>query len=154
MSETMDGKILKFRPAGEKWWNKPLVSHNRRHMPAELAILSLETGPTEAGAWMNSRGTASGVVELVFQSATARTTRRVSLPPFVSEVLKRLLSSAGLKRGCPDLVIWDEGTKAVRFVEVKWRLRDRPTDEQGLFFETARRKGFVSKVVEWEFCAT
>lgn len=65
-------------------------------------------------------------------------TRRISLPDFVSETLKRTYEAAEVKRGCPDLVIWNEDSKQVRFVEVKCPHWDRPTKEQELFLGSGK----------------
>lgn len=146
--------ILRFESAKQKWWNKPLIIFKGRVLPAELAILSLELGPGESGAWMNSRGIVSGVVDLQSSSGiskSALSTKRASLPGFVSEMLFQIFETANLKRGCPDLVIWDEQARRVRFVEVKCPHWDKPTREQEMFFKAAGDAGIDSKIIEWEF---
>jgi len=150
--------ILKLEPARHEWWNKPLVIFGGRTIPAELAILALELSAGEKGAWMNSRGTTSGVVDLTTSpegSAHGKyVTRRTSLPDFVSERLKRMFQAAQIKRGCPDLVIWNEDSKRMRLVEVKCPHWDRPTKEQELFLKAAEKAGILVKIVEWGFCET
>jgi hypothetical protein len=150
--------ILKLEPASHKWWNKPLVSFGGRALPAELAVLALELSPGEKGVWMNSRGTANGVVGLTTSpegSAHGKyVTQRISLPGFVSEMLKRMYQVAEVKRGCPDLVIWNEDSKQMRLVEVKCPRWDRPSKEQELFLKAADKAGIPAKIVEWEFHET
>jgi hypothetical protein len=75
--------MLQFESAGQKWWNKPLVSFRERPVPAELAVLTIELGAGESGVWMNSRGIVSGVVDIAAENNTY-VTRRVALPAFVS----------------------------------------------------------------------
>jgi hypothetical protein len=53
---------LSFDRSDVRWWQKPLVRVGDRDLPAELVILQRELRPGEAGAWLNSRGTKSGVV--------------------------------------------------------------------------------------------
>jgi len=141
-----------LRSAGEKWWGKPLVLFEHRHLPAELVVLAMELRPGESGAWLNSRGTETGVVDLV-RTDTSYRTQRAPLPEFVSQTLVRLYDAAGVRKGCPDLVIWDAQTKAVRLVEVKCPQWDRPSDEQDLCLRVARSLGVPASVVEWKFDA-
>jgi hypothetical protein len=148
--------VLKFESAGQKWWNKPLVLFWGRHTTAELAILSMETGSGECGAWLNSRGTKTGAVDLVTSDTNAiptYRTRRVSLPDFVSNTLVHLYRVTGLTKGCPDLVIWDTRTKELRLVEVKCPHWDKPSHEQDQFLRAASSLGVRASIVEWEFGA-
>lgn len=145
--------MLQFESAGVKWWRKPLVLFGGRHTPAELAVLSTELRSGESGAWLNSRGTKTGVVDLVPADRNAKSayrTRRVSLPAFVSETLVHLYDAAGVRKSCPDLVIWDVQTNGVRFVEVKCPHWDQISDEQDQFSRVAQPLGFPASVVEWE----
>jgi hypothetical protein len=145
--------LLRFEPAGAKWWRKPLVRHENRTLPAELAILIGELSVDESGAWLNSRGLDSGVADLISSDLGAFKTKRIPLPPFVSEQLKKLYLKARVKKGCPDLVIWNQMTKRMRLVEVKCPHWDRPSQEQRLFIEAAESSGIAAKIVEWEFQA-
>src|SRR5271167_3196603 len=142
--------MLRFESAGHKWWNKPLVSFRDRPVPAELAVLSIELGAGESGAWMNSRGTDSGVVDIATENDTY-VTQRVALPAFVSAALKHIYRTAQIARGCPDIVIWNSDTKRVRLVEVKCPHWDKPSKEQEMFLQAAESAGISAKIVEWEF---
>ena len=149
-----DSAILKLKSAQYKWWRKPLVIFNGRALPAELAILAMELSPGEDGAWINSRGTQSVVVDLISSSGLANgnyVTRRAPLPAVVSAALKQMSHAANEKRGCPDLVIWNEKENRIRLVEVKCPHWDRPTVEQERFLEAAQAAGIMAKIVEWEF---
>ena len=143
--------LLRFKAAGSKWWQKPLALHQGRPLPAELVILQGELAPEESGAWLNSRGLDSGVADLVSSDQGKLTTRRIPLPAFVSENLKRLYKQANVKKGCPDLVIWNNKKKSMRLIEVKCPHWDRPSQEQKLFIEAAESSGIGAKIVEWEF---
>jgi hypothetical protein len=121
---------------------------------AELAILDRELEPGEQGVWLNSRGTVTGVVELVHSSTgsgDAYRTRRVLLPAFVSRTLKQLYIDAELTKGCPDLIIWRDMPQGMRLVEVKCPRWDKPSREQEKFMSVAAAAGIRTKVVEWEF---
>ncbi len=143
--------MLKFRSAGCKWWNKPLVLFKGRPLPAELAILSLEMGSDELGAWLNSRGTKSGVVDLLTAELdSSYRTQRIQLPAFVSSILANLYDVAQVAKGCPDLVIWNPLASVVRLVEVKCPHWDKPSAEQEQFLCTAKSVGVNAKIVEWE----
>jgi hypothetical protein len=142
---------LRFQSAGSKWWQKPLALHQGRHLPAELIILQNELGADEHGAWLNSRRIKSGVVDLMSSRQKGLKTRRVPLPAFVSKSLQHLYEKANVRRGCPDLVIWNITTKSIRFVEVKCPHWDQLTPEQLLFIQAAESIGIGAKKVEWEF---
>lgn len=127
-----------------------------RCIPAELAVLSMELRHGESGVWLNSRGTKSGVVDLVPSDTDAvgsYRTCRVPLPTFVSKTLARMYGAAGVRKGVPDLVIWDAQTNGVRFVEVKCPHWDQTSDEQNLFLLVAKSLGIPASIVEWEFRA-
>lgn len=147
--------ILKFESAKQKWWGKPLVIFGDRAIPAELAILNMELLFGEEGVWMNSRGFKSGVVDLIvlkrINKKNSYSTQRINLPDFVSEKLKSLYQMANVKRGCPDLVIWNLKSKKIRLVEVKNPHWDEPSPEQNKFLFTAREAGVFAKIVDWEF---
>jgi hypothetical protein len=146
--------ILKFDAAQHKWWNKPLVKFAGSYLPAELAVLSLEIHPGERGAWMNSRGTASGVVDLTCEQKNGEaeySARRELLPGFVSETIRSLYQKAKVRKGCPDLVIWTVEAQQLRFIEVKCPHWDKSTREQELFMKAAESFGISTKIVEWEF---
>ena len=125
------------------------MQYKRRVLPAELAVLALELRRGERGAWMNSRGTSTGVVGLVAHRREYHTRRR-AIPEFVASILKTIYRTAKLKSGCPDLVIWQRRHKRLRFVEVKGP-EDRIRDEQRRFMRIAGRHRIATKVVKWEF---
>jgi hypothetical protein len=131
------------------------VNLGGRALPAELAVLAAEVGPEEHGAWLNSRSTASGVVDLVLEDGEGGrpvfTTRRQALPSFVSAALDAVYEQSGLGKGCPDLVIWNPASRRVRLVEVKCPRWDRPSAEQEKFMEAAATLGVSTCVAEWEF---
>ena len=101
---------------------------------------------------MNSRGTATGAIDLILTGMRpAFKTRRISLPEFVSSVLRDIYKRAGLKWGCSDLVIWNAASREVRLVEVKCPHCDKPSRERRIFLQAAEEMGLESSVVEWEF---
>lgn len=146
--------MLRFAPANTHWWQKPLVLVDGRALTAELAVLGLQLRPGEQGVWLNSRGRTSGVVDLVPRrqpDGPSFATRRTPLPPFVAAALNRLYGAAGVKKGCPDLVIWRSDPESLRLVEVKCPHWDSPTPEQERFLEAAAAAGISASVIEWEF---
>lgn len=142
---------LRLKAARKRWWRKPLVQLGRHTLPAELVVLAAELRHAESGAWLNSRGLASGVADLIPDKSTASgfRTQRIALPAFVASTLRRIYRASGLRKGCPDLVIWSE--KAVRLVEVKCPHWDKPSPEQELFMRFAEKTGVRTRIVEWEF---
>ena len=102
---------------------------------------------------MNSRGTQSGVVDLRSKTSAPRkyVTLRMNLPDYVSTTLRRLYTSARLKKGCPDLVLWNPQSKRVRLVEVKCLQWDATSREQERFLRAANAAGIPAKVASWEF---
>jgi hypothetical protein len=143
--------MLLLNRSDVRWWQKPLARFAGRVLPAELVILQENVQPGESGAWLNSRSVTSGVVDLVPDSSGSLRTVRATLPSFVSEVLRELYGSTRLTKGAPDLVIWNEATRRVRFVEVKCPEWDEPSTHQQLFHETARTAGIECSIVEWRF---
>ena len=147
-------KIRHFKPANQTWWKKPLVQYADGAIPAELAMLRAELSAGEQGVWINSRGTQTGVVDLIPTRASGGpsfATRRERLPQFISETLRDIYRKSGLSKGCPDLVIWDLKTQGIRFVEVKWRNRDRTSIEQEAFLKAAKTRGLLTVIAEWDF---
>jgi VRR-NUC domain len=143
--------VLLLDRANVKWWNKPLALHHGRALPAELVILDREVRSPEQGAWLNSRGTRLGVIDLQQDASGRLRTVRIELPKFVSETLADLYGWAGVTKGCPDLVIWDLRRETLRLVEVKCPDWDAPSAEQAQFLATAGERGIISSVVEWRF---
>src|SRR4051812_24112257 len=143
--------MLLFEKSLHRWWQKPLVELEGRTLPAELAVLRAELRSDEAGAWLNSRGVASGVVDLTTGAAGKLETVRAPLPAFVSQVLAELYKTFGKKRGAPDLVVWNTTTQSLRLIEVKCPDWDRPSEHQVEFHSIARAKGIPVSVVEWRF---
>ncbi len=140
-----------FLKSSERWWQKPLVQLGKRHIPAELAVLQMELRVDENGAWLNSRGTITGTVELTRDAAGKFKTKRVKLPAFASNRLRSIYETAGLSRGAPDLITWNQAGSTVRFVEVKCPHWDTPSEEQIHFMNVARKNGTEVSIVEWEF---
>ena len=134
-----------------RWWQKPLVRIGGRHLPAELVILQLELRPGEAGAWLNSRGKKSGVVDLIPVQSGKFKTHRIQFPQFVTDRLLAFYARAGVAKGAPDLIIWSEAGTHIRFVEVKCPDWDRPSADQLLFHEAVRTLGSQCTIVEWRF---
>ena len=120
-------------------------------MPAELVILQLELRPGEAGAWLNSRGKKSGVVDLTPDDSGKYKTHRVPFPQFVTERLLASYAQAGVAKGAPDLIIWSEAGTYIRFVEVKCPDWDRPSADQILFHDALRALGSQCDIIEWRF---
>jgi hypothetical protein len=103
---------------------------------------------------MNSRGTTSGVVDLIPTTAvegSGYVTTRELLPGFVAEALTGIYRRTRLAKGCPDLVIWHLDRDTFRLVEVKRRHFDAPTTGQEHFMRSAASAGVRTSVVEWEF---
>jgi hypothetical protein len=140
-----------FDPSDLRWWQKPLVQTGGRHLPAELVILQLELRTGEAGAWLNSRGKKSGVVDLIQDQSGKFKTHRVRLPQFVTDRLLAAYARAGVAKGAPDLVIWSGAGANIRFVEVKCPDWDRPTADQLLYHEAVRALGSQCTIAEWRF---
>ena len=149
--------MLQFEPAGTKWWNKPLVNHRGKSLPAELAVLQTELQHEEAGVWLNSRGIKTGVSDLLvteFKDGEYKyKTLRIEIPDFVSDAIKLAYSASGLTKGCPDLVIWNSRALDIRFVEVKCPQWDRVSKEQVEFIRIAEQQGVNTKIMEWEFAS-
>ena len=143
--------MYQFQPANQKWWNKPLVLVGGRRLPAELVILDLELKDSEEGVWMNSRKPESGVIDLLQLGEADFKTARVSVPGLVTDYLCQVYMAAKLKKGCPDLVIWNRTEELLRLVEVKCPHWDRPTPEQEVFMDSAESIGIPTSIVEWEF---
>ena len=146
--------MLRFDPADMTWWQKPLVQWDGRLLPAELVVLQTELGEGEQGVWINSRGTKTGVSDLIpVRDDPLRDfkTHRIAIPLFVAASLNGLYSAAGVSKGCPDLVIWHEGRGEVRLVEVKCPHWDSVTPEQEAFMRAAESQNVPVSVVEWEF---
>ena len=147
--------MLQFKPAGTKWWNKPLVDFHGRNLPAELAVLQTELQVEEEGVWLNSRGVTTGVSDLIRTETEdgeyKYKTLRIEIPEFVSDAIKLAYLASGLTKGCPDLVVWNSSTLAIRFTEVKCPHWDKVFQEQIDFMKVAEQHGIQTKVVEWEF---
>jgi hypothetical protein len=120
-------------------------------LPAELAVLARMLGAREHGAWLNSRGTKTGVIDLLHTAPGRYKTQRIGLPAFVSERLVSLYRLADVKRGAPDLVLWRARKHALRFVEVKCPHWDAPSVDQLRFMRAACKQGIPTQVCEWEF---
>lgn len=143
--------MLLLERAPTRWWNKPLAFSEGRALPAELIVLWRETGIDEQGAWLNSRGTGSGVIDLVPDATGRLKTVRMPLPAFVSHAIQDLYRRAQVTRGCPDLVVWRPASEQIRLVEVKCPDWDSPTPEQAAFLAAAKAAGIPATVVEWRF---
>jgi hypothetical protein len=124
---------------------------NNRDLPAELVVLVEELREGESGAWLNSRGVATGTVDLIRDESGKFNSVRAPLPAFVSSKLGDLYEVTGLAKGAPDLVLWNIESGVVRFVEVKCPHWDRPSDAQLYFHRAAETAGCSVKIVEWEF---
>jgi hypothetical protein len=146
--------MLQFDRSAHRWWQKPLVHVDGRDLPAELVVLEAQLGAGESGAWLNSRGVTSGVVNVVRDSAGKFKSVRARLPDPVTARLRALYSATGLRKGAPDLVIWDGGALAIRFVEVKNPHWDHVSPEQLSFHRVAAAQSCPVVIVEWEFRAT
>lgn len=143
--------MLHFKRSANRWWQKPLVDIEGRELPAELVVLEIELQPGEAGAWLNSRGVSSGTIGLTLDKSGKLKTVRMRLPKFVAEKLQQLYAASRLSKGAPDLVLWNDRTQAVRFVEVKCPDWDRPSPEQVQFHRIAEATGCRVDIVEWRF---
>ncbi len=129
--------MMQLERAGIKWWRKPLAIYDGRRLPAELIVLCESLRPGESGAWLNSTGTKTGVVDLAETSPGKFKTVRVPLPDFVQELLRVFYQHPDVKKGVFDLVLWRASDKNVRFVEVKCPHWDRLTLDQKRFAELA-----------------
>lgn len=131
--------MLRFHGSLQRWWQKPLADVLGKPILAELAVLRAEPESGEAGAWINSRGTTSGVVDVVRGADGRFNTVRVKLPPFVSKVLASLYEMTKLTKGAPDLVVWNEATGSIRFIEVKCPHWDYPSKEATFMLPSGQR---------------
>mgnify|MGYP001217538775 CR=1 FL=1 len=143
--------MLQFNRSDERWWQKPLGELSGKLLPAELLVLHAELGIGEHGAWLNSRGIKSGVIDLVRDEKGKFRTVRCILPSYASEALATIYKAIQNKKGATDLIIWHEPTYQVRFVEVKCPHWDQLSFGQLEFMRIAGEQGFAAKVVEWEF---
>lgn len=143
--------MLHFKRSPHRWWQKPLAEVEGRPLPAELAVLQSELRPGEDGVWLNSRGTSSGVVDLISGTNGKLVAVRVQLPGFVADALRSLYTAFGEKRGVPDLVIWNTERHRVRLIEVKCPDWDRPSEHQVRFHSIAREQGIEVSIAEWRF---
>jgi hypothetical protein len=143
--------MLKFPSHPERWWQKRLVDDNGRPLPAELAVLRRVLRPGESGAWLNSRGTRTGVIDLARTPEGRLKTVRTELPEFVSDLLKSFYKMPNVTKGIFDLVIWNESDQPVRFVEVKCPHWDRLTPEQTAFTKIAQERNIEAEIPEWKF---
>jgi hypothetical protein len=143
--------MLRFEKSGDYWWRKPLARVSGRSLPAELVVLQKSLLSGEEGAWLNSRGTRSGVVDLQRDAGGKFKSVRINLPDFVSAILESLYQRAGVVKGAPDLVIWNVVARRLRFIEVKCPHWDRLSPEQVSFFEAAKSLGIATAIEEWEF---
>jgi hypothetical protein len=140
-----------FRKSPHKWWRKPLVQTSVKHLPAELVVLAEELQDGESGAWLNSRGTTSGVVDLVEDRVGRFKAVRSPLPVFVRARLQGIYRQLDVRKGIPDLVIWKCAEQSIRFVEVKCPRWDRASAEQLRLHEICRSMGYAVSVREWLF---
>ena len=124
---------------------------NGKVIPAELAVLVESLRDGEDGAWLNSRGTKTAVVDLVKDSNGKFHTVRAPLPDFVQDCLNSFYKHPEVAKGVFDLVIWKVPENNIRFVEVKCPHWDRLTMEQKRFSELAHEYGIDTEIVEWEF---
>ena len=149
--------MLQFKPAGTKWWNKPLVNHRGKSLPAELVVLQINLEQEEVGVWLNSRSVTTGVSDLIRNETEdgeyKYKTLRIEIPEFVGDAIRMLYTASGLTKGCPDLVIWNSNTSGIRFIEVKCPHWDRVSAEQIEFIRIAGEQGVNTKIVEWEFAS-
>ena len=122
--------MLKLEPAGIKWWRKPLAICNGRPLPAELVVLRSTLRTDEDGAWLNSRGTKTGAVDLRKKGTGKFATARVALPDHVQACLRSFYEHPEIRKGVYDLVVWSRSSGSIRFVEVKCPKWDRRTPEQ------------------------
>jgi hypothetical protein len=143
--------MIRLERSSHRWWQKPLARFRNRDLPAELVVLLKERVESEEGAWLNSRGTSTGTVDLVRDEAGKFQSIRKELPSFVRETLQGLYAQGGLAKGAPDLVLWNTTSSKIRFVEVKCPHWDRPSPAQLQFHRAAEEAGCPVKIVEWEF---
>ena len=142
--------MISFKKSKTTWWQKPLVIYNGKHLPAELAVLSIDLKENEQGVWINSRGSKSGVIDLERHGRGFRT-RRIEIPLFIASKIERIYKTTIRRKGCPDLVIWNPRTKNIRFVEVKCPHWDRVREGQKEFIQEAKNIGIETIIIEWEF---
>lgn len=136
----------------DRYWNKPMVDLGSAvPVTAELAVLRAEVVPGEAGAWVHPGvRPRHGTVDLRRKPSGGFEPIKTELPGFVADLLASLFVSTRLKRGGPDVVIWNTQNETVRFAEVKWLGHDSPSDEQTKYLDAARERGIECRVVEWE----
>ena len=69
----------------------------------------------------------------------------------LGEITNHGAAAATHAKGAPDLVLWNESARTVRFVEVKCPHWDRPSAEQLKFLGAAEEQGVATSIAEWEF---
>ena len=143
--------MLKLSRSVHSWWQKPLIMEGDKSLPAELVILNRMMEYDEEGAWLNSRGTTTGVYDLIEYEPGKFRTIRCNLPDFVQGCLRTFYDHPDIDKGVFDLVLWRNSDKRIRFIEVKCPHWDRQTPEQISFSEVVRERGIKTEVVEWEF---
>ncbi|MEP1471756.1 MAG: VRR-NUC domain-containing protein [Halieaceae bacterium] len=139
-----------FSKSSERWWNKPLVVWNCKSIPAELAVLNIQLETWPNGAWLNSTKLSTGVVDLVGQEAS-RKVERIPIPNWVKERLSQIYEQASVSKGCPDVVVWNEDTRAIHLLEVKRYKKDRLSVDQKRYMEVAPQMSVSSEVIEWDY---
>lgn len=149
-SEERDLRI-RLEPAGINWWSKPLAMVEGRPLPAELVILRMTLRAGEAGAWLNSCGTKTGVIDLAERGTGHFETLRIDLPGHVQACLRSFYEHPEIRNGMYDLVIWSRLSESIRFVEVKCPKWDRQSAAQRRFAMLARERGLEVDVAEWDF---
>lgn len=143
--------MFQLIPAGRSWWGEPLALLEGKCLPAELVVLKQQIKAGEAGAWLNSRGTKTAVIDLVEDDQGRFHTARIDLPSHVQECLESFYAHPEVVRGVYDFVIWGDSQQTVRFVEVKCPHWDRVTREQQRFRLLAEERDIEAEIVEWEF---
>jgi hypothetical protein len=143
--------MLKLSRSEKTWWQKPLAEVEGRYLPAELVVLQHEVREGECGAWLNSLGIKTGVIDLAEDRDGRFKTVRITLPKYVQECLKEIYSHPELSKGVYDLVIWNDSEQTIRFVEVKCPQWDHQTAQQKRFSELANERNIQTDIAEWKF---
>ncbi|MCC7433123.1 MAG: VRR-NUC domain-containing protein [Methanoregulaceae archaeon] len=149
-----------FELAHVKWWNKQLILVDGAPTVAELGVLAVSLRKDERGVWLNASsrkwmnrpsGKHTGVIGLARDASkpSGFSTIRAPIPEAVIERLIVIYSHAGIARGCPDLVLWDERVRRIRLIEVKCPLWDRLSADQVSFLNVARALGIDVEIREW-----
>jgi hypothetical protein len=149
-----DGALLEnydFVPANARWFGKPLIDYEGCIVPGELGVLRHQLRADEQGAWVARMfGRHVPIVDLEQLPGDKFRHVQTSLPAFVEDSLADLKQATGQSGCIPDLLLWNDDTKRIRFIEIKGP-SDRIASHQIVFAEHIRQAGYEASVISYRF---